>query len=170
VATHTQVSLSEFLRTSFDGPDREYVDGEILERSMPKYSHASTQWRLSYLFGKLAESQPAFGATEQRVQTKDDRVRVIDLAVWAGAPPEEEVPSHHPLIAIEILSPGDPAAELLEKLHEYAGWGVPHIWVVHPAARTLMIYRDRALQETDRLDAPELSASLSATDVFGDPS
>ena len=34
------ITLDNYVRRSFDGPDAEYVDGEIVERAMPKLSHS----------------------------------------------------------------------------------------------------------------------------------
>ena len=35
----TLVSVEEYLNTSYDGPDREYVDGRIVERNLGEKSH-----------------------------------------------------------------------------------------------------------------------------------
>jgi hypothetical protein len=33
MATRVLISADEYLRTSFDGPDREFLDGEVVERN-----------------------------------------------------------------------------------------------------------------------------------------
>ena len=42
MATSTRLSLSEYMKTSYR-PDREYVDGELLERNVGKWEHARLQ-------------------------------------------------------------------------------------------------------------------------------
>ena len=39
MATSTRLSLLEYMKTSYR-PDREYVDGELLERNVGKWEHA----------------------------------------------------------------------------------------------------------------------------------
>ena len=60
VATQTQVSVEEYLRTSFDGADREFVDGEIVERNVGGSQHSATQGRLIEFFYDLRKSHPLY--------------------------------------------------------------------------------------------------------------
>src|SRR5437870_4091833 len=39
-AEQTLVSVEEYLNTSYEGPDREYVDGRIVERNVGERSHS----------------------------------------------------------------------------------------------------------------------------------
>ena len=56
--------VDEYLRTSFDGPDCEYLDGEIVERNWGDLPHGSTQGRLTYLLIPAVTGWPTwqFGA------------------------------------------------------------------------------------------------------------
>ena len=40
MSTKSAVGIEEYLRTSFEGLDREYVDGEIVERPLPDQLHS----------------------------------------------------------------------------------------------------------------------------------
>src|SRR5580692_8957293 len=131
MASRLQVSPGEYLSTSFDGTDREYVRGEIVERSMPTYLHSKTQGELIYRFRQLRDSHRFFVCPELRLRLAPDLYRIPDVSVFADVEPSERVPSHPPLIAIEIISPDDRFSEVVEKLAEYEKWGVRHIWVVH---------------------------------------
>lgn len=44
------IPVAEYLHTSFPNLDREYRDGEIVERSLPDYLHARTQMLLGVFF------------------------------------------------------------------------------------------------------------------------
>ncbi len=69
------------------------------------------------------------------------------MAVFAGSPPPEQIPSSPPLVVIEITSPDDRHQDLLEKLEEYRTWGVAHVWVVEPELKSLrVLQRQRPLQ------------------------
>ena len=59
VNTKSAISKEDYLRTSFEGLDREYVDGEIVERTLPNFLHSKTQWRLSGLIWELSKTLPS---------------------------------------------------------------------------------------------------------------
>jgi len=65
-------------------------------------------------------------------------------------------------LVVEVYSPGNRRAEILEKVTEYLKAGVLMVWVVHPNQRTVAIYRSddpipTILTEADVLeDLPEL--------------
>ena len=40
------MTMEEYLHTSFDGADRDYVDGEVIERNMGELPHAQLQGEL----------------------------------------------------------------------------------------------------------------------------
>ena len=121
MAAHAQISVEEYLRTSYDGPDREYLDGEIVERGMPNLRHSKAQKRLMMWFIGMEEKLSLHCFAELRLRIRERRYRVVDLAVFQGEP-AEDVPSPPPLVAIEILSPDDRFAEVLSKLEEYRAW------------------------------------------------
>jgi Uma2 family endonuclease len=166
VASKVQIPLEDYLRTSYDGPDREYLDGEVVERNSGSNPHSESLWRLIILFAGLSKHCAINGRPALRVRVAERRFRVIDLAVYAGEPPSELVPASPPLIAIEILSPDDRMAEMLEKLREYRRWGVTHVWLVDPEARILYTFTEDALKETTRIALPEFSTEITTNDVF----
>jgi Uma2 family endonuclease len=165
MATQTKVPLKEYLRTNYQ-PDREFLDGEVLERNVGGYPHSRVQGRLSLALGKLSENAPLHICPELRVQVAENRYRVIDLAVYREAEPAERFPSVPPLIAVEILSPTDPTADTLQKLEEYSSWGVSHIWLIDPESRRLFVYEQSALKGVNKLEVPELQAEIPATSIF----
>lgn len=66
-----------------------------------------------------------------------------------------------PDIAAEVVSPTDPADELLVKVREYLRGGVRLVWVVYPAAREVHAYRPgsrdvRTYLAEDELDAGDV--------------
>ena len=165
MASRLQIAPAEYLSTSFEGTDREYVHGEIVERSMPTYPHGKTQLRLGVRFEQLRESHHLFACLETRMRLAPDLFRIPDIAVFAGTEPDEQVPSRPPLLVIEIISPDDRYSEVLEKLAEYRQWGVSHIWVVDPHRRTLAVYDAGALLPASSLSLPGYPVEFSS-DLF----
>ena len=167
VSTKSAISIEEYLRTSFEGLDREYVDGEIVERTLPDNFHSETQWRLSGLIWDLSKKLPFHGRTELRSRVATTRVRIPDVSIYSGQNPTERYPAEPPLVAIEILSQDDRLSQVMQKLKEYSDWGVGHIWLVDPQRRTLHIYTEGTLSTVSSLTIPEFEVQLTGADIFG---
>jgi hypothetical protein len=58
--------------------------------------------------------------------------------------------------------------ELIEKLHDYELWGVPHIWVVYPWTRRLAMWQRGVLTSTDALGLPEHNFEVRLDQLFKD--
>jgi Uma2 family endonuclease len=77
-----------------------------------------------------------------------------------------------PDLAIEVLSPGETASELQEKLDDYRVSGTPLVWVVDPIRRTVTVVASdapsRSLREDERLDGGGVipGFSCSVADIF----
>jgi Uma2 family endonuclease len=56
--------------------------------------------------------------------------------------PAEDILTHPPLIAIEILSPEDTIRRAAKKAVEYLQFGIEYVWVIDPQAR--LAYRGTA--------------------------
>ena len=167
MSTKTTISIEEYLRTSYEDLDREYVDGEIVERSLPDELHSKTQWRLSGLIWDFSKTRPFHGRPDLRSRVSATRIRIPDVAIFAGAEPTERVPTKPPLVAIEILSPDDRHSEVMQKFEEYKDWGVQHVWLVDPHRRKLQVYGSGTLSEVSVLEIPEYDVRFTAADVFG---
>lgn len=129
----TQISVAEYLGTSFPDGDREYVDGEVLERNMGEIEHGNLQGRL-YLF-LMTHYTGIWAAPETRIQVRPSRFRVPDVVVVAGPMPSGRVITEPPLLAIEVLSRDDRADEVQEKIDDYLNFGIRFVWVVNPRTR-----------------------------------
>jgi Uma2 family endonuclease len=165
MATQTLVSVEEYLHTVFDGPDREYLDGEIVERNMGNKSHGRTQGRFVYLLTSFEPATGIYVVPELRHQVKPSRYRIPDVAVFASEP-ESEVPDHPPLVAIEVLSPDDRIGYILPKLDEYRAWGVANIWVADPEDRKFLVYNANGLHEVEQLELPQYGIVLTKDQIF----
>jgi Uma2 family endonuclease len=129
----TLVSVEEYLSTSYSDGDREYVDGEILERNVGEVEHANLQTRISFYL--LLHYSLFWCAVEVRVQVKPQRFRVPDVTLIAGPQPGSRVILSPPHVVIEVLSLDDRAADVQEKIDDYLAFGIPYVWVVDPRTR-----------------------------------
>ena len=77
-----------------------------------------------------------------------------------------------PDLAVEVVSPGDTAAEVDDKVQTYLAAGTRLVLIVHPRTRTVTAYRPdgtaRVLQTSDILDFGALLPGLSirVADIF----
>jgi len=170
-AATTLISVEEYLRTSFQDGDREYVDGEIVERNLGEKSHSKTQGELILFFRFTRSAYRTYAFPEQRVQVSPRRFRVPDVCVYLGAEPDEEVFTTPPFLVVEILSPDDRASEMQEKISDYLGFGTPQVWVIDPRLKRGWVYTAEGSREAKdgvlRTSDPEIALPLA--DLFNPP-
>jgi Uma2 family endonuclease len=138
MATSILVPVEEYLRTAYQ-PDCEYVNGRLVERHVGEYRHSFLQGLLVALLSARAREQRFRVFPEQRVQINaEPRYRIPDICVKAL--PHAITPVLlKPDLVIEILSPDDQPAEMLVKVGDYLQAGVPHVWIVDPYKKTLVV-------------------------------
>jgi Uma2 family endonuclease len=82
------------------------------------------------------ESQGGIDAmVETRLQVTPNHFCVPDFMVVVGEDDNDRYVEKTPLICIEVLSPEDTWKRLREKLSDYLGMGVAHIWAFDPGTR-----------------------------------
>ena len=165
--TMAAVSEEEYLRTSFPGVDREYRDGEILERSMPTYNHGTSQGFLFSFFVPHRKTHRVFPTVETRLHLRPGRFIIPDVCVFWPDEPASDIPGFRPLIVVEIMSPDDRLSEVRDKLREYFDWGVAHIWLIDPGSRVLYVFRHDGLHEVASYQIREVALEVTPSDIFG---
>lgn len=137
MTTSVLIPITEYLRTSYR-PDREYIDGLVLERNLGKWEHARIQALLTIWFGQHEQQWGIQTATEWRTQVSSARVRIPDvLLVGRGA--QSDVLASPPLLVVEILSPTDTYSDTQERANDYLQMGVETIWIIDPETRTARV-------------------------------
>jgi len=124
----------------------ELVDGFLEEEEVPDPVHeAVLAWLLSALrTWVLPRGGYVFGS-EMKFLIRPTRGRKPDLTVFfsaRGKLPRRGVVRVAPDIAVEVLSPTarDTRRDRVEKLDEYAAFGVAYYWIVDPEQRVLEIF------------------------------
>ncbi len=112
-----------------------------------------------------------FGAETGFLLTRNpDTVRAPDAAFVSQARlPESGVPAGYfpgaPDLAVEVVSPGDTAGEVEEKVQMWLAHGASLVWVIHPATRTVTVYRRdgsaNVLHNDDLLDGEAVLPGFS---------
>lgn len=161
-----KIGLDEYLHTSFENPDPEFVEGEVVERNDGSWPHSRTM--LEVAFGLIGSGEPRTGlwaATSLRLKVAANRVRVADVAAFESEP-DEEVSSKPPLIVAEVISPEDRFCALVQKLQDYRQWGAKHIWVADPEDRKLFTYGSAGIHEVNGFELPEYGIVLTKPELL----
>lgn len=165
MGTRAAISEESYLRTSFDGPDREFVEGEVVERDMGGERHSAAQANLAGLFF-LLRSNGLIVRVELRIRLKSGNYRIPDVAVFWPDKPNGDVPSNPPYVAIEVLSPGDAHGNVMQKFEEYLASGVRHIWLADPQRDRFFVFDDTGLHGVDQFTLSEHSVVITPEQVF----
>ena len=158
------IPVEEYLRTTYR-PDREYVEGEVLERNLGERDHSTLQREFIVYFHVRKREWNVSVYPEQRIQVAPRRFRVPDICVYAGAPPKERVFRTPPFICIEILSPEDRLARVQDRIDDYLKFGVRYVWLINPENRRAWVYTQAGNSEVKdgslRTENPSLTVSLN---------
>jgi Uma2 family endonuclease len=156
----------------------ELIDGEIYEK-MPTEEHGVIQLTIGSIIRAFAK-QHNLGRTavEARYRPAGDRRndRLPDVSFRRVQPNEAIVTrgavEQMPDLAVEIKSPDDDPDELVKKAEFYLAHGSRLVWLVYPAARTVVVYRTGnspvTLTDADTLEGYDVlpGFTLPVKDVF----
>jgi len=137
-----RMSLEEWAELPEDTPG-ELVDGVLVEEEVPTLLHETVIVWLTRKLGAWAEPRGGFVfGSGGKYKVSPRRGRMPDMTVYLRRRPQArglvDVP---PDIAIEVVSerPSDRRRVRVEKVEDYASFGVPQYWLVDPEGRTLQI-------------------------------
>ena len=166
MSTKALMDVEEYLRTSFDGPDCEYLDGEVVERNTGEIPHGDVQGNLYRLLWRLRSRLGLRVIPEIRIQINPRRYRVADIAVWRDDNIGTGIPTVPPFLVVEVLSPEDRMVRMLPKIQEYLSIGVEWVWVIDPEEKRALCYSRKdpagALCDTLHTENPNIEISLQA--------
>jgi len=143
-AVYGELSLAEWFALPEDERG-ELVDGRLVEEEVPNYVHEILVILLgSLLRGWFSPRGGFVGGSDTKLAVGPKKGRRPDLTVYfAGTPlpPPSGVITQPPDIAIEIVSPTprDGRRDRVEKVADYATFGVRYYWIVDPQLRSLEI-------------------------------
>jgi Uma2 family endonuclease len=129
----TAISLDEYLNTTYE-PDRDFVDGVVLERHLGTQRHSILQALLTIFFGHFRKSHGLVVMPEARlvVDAATGRHRIPDVMVVELPYTKGRVVVDLPAIVVEIKSPDDTFDDIIDRCFDYQTLGVPNIIVMDP--------------------------------------
>jgi len=147
VAKPTSVTLEEFLALPETKPASEYIDGEVIQKPMPKARHSRLQGKLIDAINRAAEEQRIAYAFPELRCTFAGRSIVPDIAVlrWEqiqftedGEPVDDVWVS--PAWTMEILSPEQSPNRVTGNILQCLKQGCELGWLVDPGDRSILVF------------------------------
>ena len=163
----TLIPVEEYLRTNYD-PDREYVDGEVVERNLGEKTHSRIPRKLLVYFEVHAKDLGIESFPEQRVQVSPTRFRVPDVTVVKLSQEQGEIFTNPPHLCIEILSRDDTMDYMQQKVEDYLAFGVPYVWIISPRHRKGYVVTAECMFEAKSgvLETKDPAISMPLTALF----
>lgn len=181
----TLLTLAEFERLPDDEGRAELVRGHLVREPPAGMEHGRLGNHLAYLVTDFVRGRglgEVFGAGTGFVLNEEPpTVRAPDMAFVARdrLPPsgESEGFGHlAPDLAVEVVSPSNTVAGILDKVSDYLDAGTRLVWVVEPRRRIVTEYRSRSeirlLRGEEILSGHDVlpGFSLPVSEIFARPS
>ena len=141
------VTLEAFLQQPETKPASEYIDGQIIQKPMPKTAHSGIQGDLTAAINAKLKAPKIGRAFPELRCTFDGRSIVPDITVlpWAKIPRDAKGKLADELFAapdwmIEILSPGQSQTRVVKKIFHALGHGTQIGWLIDPEEECVFSY------------------------------
>jgi len=137
------VTYEEWLRMP-ETKCEEVVNGEIRIMPAPKLMHARVARKLGIVIGRQVDEREVIivdSAVDFIIRLQPLTVRQPDLAVLHAASLVERDGRVHsaPQLIAEVLSASNTRREIAARLADFAGLGVPEVWILSYDARTVEV-------------------------------
>jgi Uma2 family endonuclease len=163
------ITAEQLLRMPRDGYRYDLIRGELRKMSPAGGYHGWTTMKLAVPLGAhvIGHDLGAIFAAETGFQLEldPDTVLAPDIAFLRKEriPPEEERKGFWvvaPDLVVEVVSPGDSAMEVDEKVQLWLELGSKVVWLVNPKRRTVTVWHadrtSRLLTENETLDGADM--------------
>lgn len=173
------ITLEEFLQLPETKPASEYINGEIIQKPMPKGRHSRLQGKLCAAVNQITESPKIAYAFPELRCSFGGRSIIPDVAVfqWERIPftLDHHVSDHFELPpdwTIEILSPEQKPNKVIGNILHCLQYGSHLGWFLDPDDLSILVFLPQQqpvlLQGEDSLPVlPEIELVLSVNQVFG---
>lgn len=139
------LSLEEWSQLPEDSPG-EFVDGYLAEEEVPDPIHGlAVSWLIALFRAWLGAGNGFVFDSDVKFIVHPKRGRKADVSIYLPkreAPPRRGPLREPPDVVVEVVSPSprDERRDRVEKMDEYAGFGVRFYWLLDPALGSLEIF------------------------------
>jgi Uma2 family endonuclease len=173
VSSSQLMTAQELFELHLPNKQTELVGGRLVVREPPGLRHGYVAFAIAARIGEFVRQHDlgivVAAETGFRLFSNPDTVRAADAAFIR----RDRVPNPLPVaygelapdLVLEVLSPGDRAGEVLQKVGDWLSAGTQIVWVVDPARRRARVYRadgsESLLGETDALEGEDMLPGFS---------
>lgn len=175
VQTRSKLTGDDLLEIQAEtGKSYELIEGTLFEVSPTGGLHGAVEMTIGGLLWTYVRQhklgQVLVGEIGFYVRGDTHTVRGADIAfIRAEKVPPEGLPSGFlsipPDLVVEVVSPGDRSAALMEKVADWLNFGVETVWLVYPNVRSVHVYTDlhssRIFSGAERLKGSGVLAGFS---------
>ncbi|AFY82760.1 Uma2 family endonuclease [Oscillatoria acuminata] len=161
------LTLEEFLNLPETKPASEYIEGEIIQKPMPKGKHSSIQTELAATVNAtLRGPKIARAFSELRCSFAGQSiVPDVSVFIWERIPRDENgeianIFTSAPDWLIEILSPEQSQTKVTKKILNALKQGTQMGWLIDPQEKTVFVYHSQ--QKIEVFDEPEQQIPVPA--------
>jgi Uma2 family endonuclease len=154
------VTLEEFLNLPETKPASEYIDNQIIQKTMPQGEHSTIQGELIVAINAVTKPQKIARAYPELRCAFSGYVIVPDVAVflWDRIPRNEDgsIANRFTLAPdwiIEILSPGQSQTKVTAKILHCLKNETQMGWLIDPSEKAVFVYFPK--QQPELFDKPE---------------
>ena len=137
------LTLEEWAAMDEDEPG-ELVDGRLEEEEVPGLVHELVVGWLMHVFRTWLAGRGWVFSSDAKYAIRRDRGRKPDVAVYLVRRklPRQGVVTIPPDIAVEVVTPTprDERRDRIEKMNEYAAFGIRFYWILDPLLQSLEIF------------------------------
>lgn len=151
----------------------ELVKGELIEMPPAGAEHGATAFDLGVHLGNFVRThrlgRVCAAKTGFILARNPDTVRAPDVAFVAAERLPSPLPTNFlelaPDLVVEVVSPGDTAQEVEDKVADWLTAGTRLVWVIYPRSRMVHVHRphapSRRLTAADALDGEDVVPGFS---------
>lgn len=178
VAKPASLTLEEFLKLPETKPASEYVDGEVIQKPMPKARRSRIQGKLIDAINEVTEAQQIAYAFPELRCTFGDRSLVPDISVfrWQNIKLDENGEPLDNVFAapdwtIDVLSPDQSSNRVTGSILHCLKHGCQLGWLIDPDDRSILVFQPQQQPELfhqdDKLNVLEgVELDLTANQLF----
>jgi Uma2 family endonuclease len=165
----TLISTEEYLTTTYR-PDRELIDGQLVERNVGEYDHSNLEGALIRWIGNRRREWNVRVLPEQRIRVAPGQYRIPDVCILSRDQQLEPVFTKPPLVCIEILSKDDSLRSIEDRVDDYLNFGVPNVWILDPVKRRAYVCSRGRFEEPQGgiLEVPSSEIRIPLDSLFAE--
>jgi Uma2 family endonuclease len=177
----------EFVEMRFDLPESgqwaELERGHVVQLQPPDLHHGNSLLNLSKAFAAHAQTtQRGYACFDLglRILRGPDTVRFPAMSYFTAGEPfaesDKQLTDTVPALVVELMSSGDRARVMADRVRDYLAWGVRGVWVVDTRERSIEVAGlgggSRLVQPTEILSDEGVvpGFAMQAGEIFVEPS